>query len=334
VSLRSVAIRSVATAVSRTGLIGPLVRAAGRRNPQQAFPILTFHRVNDDGDPFLPALPTRVFEGWVAHLARHYQVFTVESLVDRAEQGTVPDNAIALTFDDGYRDNLTHAAPILARYRLPATIYLSSGFIGTGEIPWFDRVAIAIKATDRVRLSLGDEAALPLSSAAERLQAVDAALGYLKRLPDHERRVKLDRLVVDLGGKPREERKTDMLSWDDVHALRGLGFSIGAHTVSHPILSRVGAEQAWTEIHDSKVAIERALGAAVRGFAYPNGGAGDYTESTVELVRRAGFDHAVTTCRGLNSVRTPRFALHRGGPWEWHLPTFALKLCHYRLTVA
>ncbi len=330
-SLRSAATRALATVVYRSGTIGPLVLAVGRARRALAFPVLAFHRVNDDGDPFLPAVPTAVFEARIAHLARHYQALPVEDLAERVGTGRIPRNAVALTFDDGYRDNLTHAAPILARYGVRATIFLTTGLIGTGEIPWFDRLAVALRESPRPRLELGPGASLALGSRGERLAALALALDHLKRLPDTERRRTLDRLLAQLDA-PSAETKSEMLSWDDVHALRGLGFSVGAHTISHPILSRCTPEQAWEEIHGSKLAVERAIGARVRGFAYPNGGADDYTDAVAGLVRAAGFTCAVTTRRGLNSGETPPFELRRGGPWEHHLPTFTLKLCHFRLT--
>lgn len=330
-SLRAAAIRAVATATYRTGAIRPLVAAASRAAGAASFSVLTFHRVNDDGDPFLPALPTRVFEGWVSHIARHYCVLTVEDLAERAARGRVPVNALALTFDDGYRDNLTHAAPILVRHGLTATVFVTTGFIGTGEIPWFDRLAMAIRSTAKNAVVLPGGGTAPLASVGDRLRAVEAVLGRLKRLPDEERRARLEDVIDHLGAPGAGERKSAMLSWDDVHALRGLGLSVGAHTVSHPILARMSAAKAWEEIHGSKTAIERALGAPVRGFAYPNGGPDDYTPETAALVREAGFACAVTTRRGLNSPETPPFELRRGGPWESHLPTFALKLAYYRL---
>ena len=123
-----------------------------------------------------------------------------------------------------------------------------------------------------------------------------------------------------------------MLTWDEAQALLGLGFSIGAHTVTHPVLSRLEPREAWAEIEGSKVAIERNLGIRVRSFAYPNGGVDDYDRTTVDALERAGFTCAVTTRRGLNTPRTPRLELRRGGPWEQHLPTYAMKMAWYQLT--
>src|SRR5206468_10385466 len=163
--------------------------------------------------------------------------------------------------------------------------------------------------------------------------APGAAPAALKAVPNPARLPALDPLIPALHpGAPEPKRL--MPSWDEVGALRGLGFSIGAHTVTHPILSRLAPAQAWEEIQGSKAAIEKALGEPVSAFAYPNGGVGDYNDTVKELVHAAGFSCAVTTRRGLNDSDTPALELRRGGPWELHLPTYALKLAYYSATGA
>jgi peptidoglycan/xylan/chitin deacetylase (PgdA/CDA1 family) len=172
-----------------------------------------------------------------------------------------------------------------------------------------------------------------LTDVAARLHALTQTLAHFKRVPDEERHRALEALLTALGVTDQRGFKNLMLSWDDVHALRGLGFTIGAHTVNHPILSRVTPQRAWTEILGSRTMIESACGAAPRAFAYPNGGAAEYTETVKRLVREAGFSCAVTTRFGLNTSNTDPWELRRGGPWEHHLPTFALKLAWYRLAL-
>ena len=328
---RSSAVRLFAGGLHHSGLLSPLTRAVGYVRRSAAFPILTYHRVNDDGDPFFSALPTAVFERQMRHVARNYRVLPLEDLVERLQRGGLPRNTLAITFDDGYRDNLTHAAPILSRLGLPATIFLATGFIGTAEVPWFDRLAHGLKKStmDMVRTPWGDE--LALSGLPARMRAMERTLEHFKRVPDEERHRGLDELLTALGVTDQRIFKNLMLSWDDVHAVRGLGFTIGAHTVNHPILSRVTPQRAWTEILGSRTMIESACGAAPRAFAYPNGGTEDYTETVKRLVREAGFTCAVTTRFGLNTSNTNPWELRRGGPWEHHLPTFALKLAWYRL---
>ena len=293
-SLKSRAIRTLSSALYHAGLLRPLA-AVLRAGAGRGFPILTFHRVNDDEDPFFPAVPTALFARQIAHIARHYQVLTVKELVERIPRRTVPANALALTFDDGYRDNLTHAAPILTQYGLPSTIFLATGYIGTPDMPWFDRVALAFKLARRREITLPDGAPSRLETERDRLAALERVLGWLKTLPDEERRRAIDRVVTELRPRALERPKRIMLTWEEVDALRGLGFSIGAHTVSHPILSHMRPEVAREEILGSKLAIEKALGVPARAFAYPNGGTADYNETTVRLVQQCGFRCAVTT---------------------------------------
>lgn len=331
---RKRAITGLATFLSQSRMLGPLTAAMSGVRGSGSFPILVFHRVNDEQDPFFPSLPTAVFAARMRHIAEQYVVLTVEELADRVRRRDVPRRALALTFDDGYRDALTHAAPVLARHGLPATIFLATGYIGTSEMPWYDLLGLAFKTTERAGVELTPGQMLPLDSTSDRLQALQIALRYFKRITDEDRRRALARLIDELQPACAQRQKRLMLSWEEVDTLRGLGVSVGAHTVSHPILSRVAPEAAWREVHGSKVAIERSLGTAVRAFAYPNGGADDYNGTTVDLVGRAGFTCAVTTRRGLNTSSTPVFELRRGGPSEQHLPTYALKLAYYHLTGA
>jgi peptidoglycan/xylan/chitin deacetylase (PgdA/CDA1 family) len=324
-------IRRLATVLHASGGTRALARLAGHRRRTPGFMVLTYHRVNDEGDPFLPAVPTRVFEQQMRHVAGTYQVLPVEELAERAARGALPPLGLAITFDDGYRDTLTHAAPILARHGLPATVFLATGFIGGGEVPWVDRLAVALKSTRQEVLRTPWGATFSLATPAERLAALERLLAYLKRLADEDCRRAVDALVARLRPSQEAAAKTLMLTWDDVHALRGLGFRLGAHTVNHPILTRVSLERAWTEILGSRTMIASACGEVPRAFAYPNGRPEDYSPAVTRLVQEAGFTCAATTRFGINTRATPPFELRRGGPWETHLPTFALKLAWYRL---
>jgi peptidoglycan/xylan/chitin deacetylase (PgdA/CDA1 family) len=324
-------VRGVSSALYRAGVTPVLGRAVGRIAGPPAFAVLCYHRVNNDGDPFFAALPTRVFEDQVAYVARTHTVLPLEELVERMGRGALPPDGLAITFDDGYRDTLTCAAPILARHRLPATVFLATGLIGTGEISWFDRVALALKATSAATCRMPWGEAVAIGARAERVRLLDRLLGHFKRVPEDARHEQMDQLFDSLGAPDQRGLKDVMLGWDDVHALRGLGFSIGAHTVTHPILSRVSPERARAEIEGSRDAIVAACGRAPASFAYPNGTAEDYTPAVVKIVRDAGFACAVTTRFGLNRAGASPWELQRGGPWERDLPTFALKLHWYRL---
>ncbi len=328
-SARRAAVSRLAAVAYGTGLTGLVRRAAARRS--QGLAILGYHRVNDERDPYFYALPTAVFERHMAYVARAYRVLPLEEAVACLAHGDLPPNALCITFDDGYRDNLTHAAPILARYRLPATVFLATGFIGASAVPWFDQIASAFKTTTASAFRAPWGAVVPLETVPERVAAIARSQAHLKTVPHAAFAGELERLCGAVAPRGAEAAKNTMLGWDDVHALRGLGCAIGAHTVTHPILSRMSDDDAAREISESRRMIEAGCGIAPRAFAYPNGQATDYTETTVRLVREAGFQCAVTTRFGVNGPLTPRLELRRGGSYEHDLPTFALKLAWYWL---
>ena len=124
-----------ARALHHLRLLGPLSSAAAWARRRPAFQVLCYHRVNDDGDPFFPAVPTAVFEQHMAWIARTFEVLTVEALAEHLQRGTLPRHALAITFDDGYRDNYAHAYPILRRYGATATFYVVTEAIG-GGLAW------------------------------------------------------------------------------------------------------------------------------------------------------------------------------------------------------
>jgi peptidoglycan/xylan/chitin deacetylase (PgdA/CDA1 family) len=318
----------------RAGLSTSLSVVAGYVGVSRAFPILTYHRVNRENDPFFPSLAPELFERQMSFVARAYVVRPVEELVERVGDNTLPRNALAITFDDGYRDNLTHAAPILSRYGLTATIFLATGAIGTRQALWFDQLALAFKVSKATVWVTPWGGRYPLTSTAERLRALGHALERLKGMADEDRLRSLASIREGLDASEAQYLERLMLTWDDVHVLTGLGMRIGAHTVTHPILSRVGRAKARSEIEGSRDMIAAVCGRPPRAFAYPNGRREDYTESVAAMVRDAGYTCAVTTRFGVNSARTPFYELRRGGPWEPDLATFALKLATYRLTQA
>src|SRR5262249_28115862 len=160
---------------------------------------------------------------------------------------------------------------------------------------WFDRLAFALKTTSakQIRGPWGEE--VDLSTEQRRLEALDRIAARVKGEPDERVGPAIESILSACGRTDPLLFKNVMLTWGDVHALVGLGFSVGAHTVNHPILSRVDIERARAEVVGSRDMIASALGRIPRAFAYPNGTARDYTPTVAGLVREAGFTCAVTT---------------------------------------
>ena len=295
--------------------------------------ILYYHRVNEECDPFFPAFTTQLFEQQIRFVARHYKVITLSELLDRLEHGAPRGSMVAITFDDGYQDNYHYAFPILRKYGLPATIFLTTGSIDNRQPLWFERLAGALKRTHREFVDV--EIDLPrrfwLRTQQERLQANGKIFSLLRRLPDETRRISYQDLLQRLEAPDDPDRNNKMLTWDQIREMRQNGIEFGGHTVTHPFLSKMSPEGAAWELSESKRRIESELQVPVEHFAYPNGREEDIAPWNKEVLRAAGYRAAVTTIWGVNCRSTDPLELRRGQPWETDAALFAWKFDWYQL---
>jgi peptidoglycan/xylan/chitin deacetylase (PgdA/CDA1 family) len=295
--------------------------------------ILYYHRVNNAHDPFFPAISTDLFEAEMRFVSKHYRVVSLAELVERLG-GHDTEPVLAITFDDGYRDNYQNAFPILQRYGVPATIFLTTGSMDTGEALWFERLALAVKKTSRtfIDLDLPATSRLWLRTQAERLAANTHMFSALRSIPDSDRRALLKAVIKHLGVRDDAERDRQMLAWDDVRFMSAHHITFGGHTVSHPFLSRLSRDEFRWEVSECKRRVEEEVQRSAAYFAYPNGREEDFGLANKALVREAGYRAAVTTIWGVNTSSTDPFELRRGGPWEETAAAFAYKLDWYELT--
>lgn len=297
--------------------------------------ILCYHRINNDRDPFFPAISTELFEQEMRFVSRHYKVVPLSELLTHLQEGS-PGIVVAITFDDGYRDNYQNAFPILQRYRLPATVFLTTGAIDSGEPLWFEQLTQALKTTAQEFIDL--EIDIPrrfwTRTKAERIESNQQIFQLLRFLPDRERTDWLPKILCQLGISGEGERNHKMLTWDQIRTMKAGGVGFGGHTVTHPFLSTLTYEQAAWEMQECKRRIEEELQFPVEHFAYPNGRDEDLSEWNKELLSSAGYRAAVTTKWGVNYQWTDRLELRRGGPWEESAALFACKFDWYQLVNA
>lgn len=319
-------------AAYRAGLVGAAIRLTEPlllRAQNGRYQILVYHRVGTAGDPFVPAVPPAVFEAHVRHLRRHFNLVPLTDLLAAAMRREVPPRALAVTFDDGYEDLYTHAFPILLRYRVPATVYLTTGLIdGTGGM-WNDRLGAAIRDTKAAVLDVVPGCPpLPLETGAERRRALACVLSVLKRRAPEERENIVAGVERALGVSP--PRAPRLLRWRQIEEMSAAGIDFGAHTVNHPILSSLPSAEAEWEIAEPKRIIEERLQRPVVHFAYPNGRREDFTEETKRLVKAAGFRSAATTIFDANTAATDAYELRRLGPLSPSPEVFVTKLWWHR----
>jgi peptidoglycan/xylan/chitin deacetylase (PgdA/CDA1 family) len=278
--------------------------------------ILIFHRVLPQADPLFPDVPSAVeFEARMRWVASWCKVLPLQHAVEALFEGRIPARALAITFDDGYADNEQVAAPILRRLGLCATFFISTGFLDGGCM-WNDRVIEAVRTCrdDRLDLSPLGLDAYSLDSAAARRRCIDDVLKRIKHLEQPERDATTRAIVSAARGGIDPKL---MMTRPQVRSLRKMGMEIGAHTITHPILTRLAPDVARNEIRRGKSELEQILDEPVEVFAYPNGVPGqDYSAAHATMVRECGFKAAVSTATGAASIRSDRYQLPRFTPWD------------------
>ncbi len=310
--LVAVALRGAARAASRSGRSASLL-------------VLIYHRVVAVPDSLLGDEPdAERFAGEMDLLNSLFNVLGFSEAAERLATGSLPPRAVAITFDDGYANNLEFAAPILAARGMTATFFISTGFIDGGMM-WNDKVIEAARRApvdfDLTDLGFGR---FSLPDVPARRRAIEELLGKLKYL-GLEERVQRAEAIAERAGVSTLLRP--MMAEHQLRQLASLGMEIGAHTVTHPILARLPAGDARRQIADSRQRLESIVGVPVTAFAYPNGRPGrDYGPEHVQMVKDAGFACATSTAWGAATLGGDRFQIPRVAPWDRSPGKYALRL--------
>jgi peptidoglycan/xylan/chitin deacetylase (PgdA/CDA1 family) len=288
--------------------------------------ILTYHRVLDGYDPLQPdELTADSFRSQMRVLARAFSPLSLAEALRRLDAGTLPRRAVTVTFDDGYLDNVRIALPILKETGVPATIFVTSGYLH-GLSPFNERVIEAVRFADGPRLDLtelglGDHDIETLDT---RRRSAQQVLAALRARHPAERGPLADEIARRCGIGSLENLM--MTPRDVVHAAQA-GIEIGAHTVTHPTLARLTDIEVEREIYSCKHELETLLGRSIAFFAYPFGRpTSDFNGRDAAIVERAGFRAAVSTSPGVATSASHRFALPRFGPWAQQGLKFAWRM--------
>jgi len=303
--------------------------------------ILGYHRIDDvDHDPYSLRVSVSHFAEQLAVLRRECSPISLQQLLEGLDNRQLPRQAVVLTFDDGYAGTLHYVKPLLERFDIPATVFITTGCMGREF--WWDLLARTLRSVrafpERLCLSLDGRPYLWSAGQAirppgprrelETLQKILPSLyEWLRPLPVAERDLALSQLAqrlqladdlapINLSLTPEEVIELAKSNW----------IEIGAHSVTHPVLETLPVAQKQWEIQASKARLEELLAEPVRSFSYPNGSSGRLTRA---VVQEAGFTCACTstndvTWRGSDRFRLPRFWIP-----DWGGVRFAAWLKHW-----
>ncbi len=286
-----------------------VARYIARDNPK----ILMYHRIIDH--PQVPAITPSEFEQQLDYLRAHFNVQPVEQLIDNRIAGQNDENAIAITFDDGHADFYDTAWPLLKKYELPASLYVTTGFVDNQCWLWPDLLRHILWETPLATVSDKHLPTLPLAKAdlpktwntiaSHCLTlASDARIDYIKQLAG--------RLQVSTEAKPTAP--FNAVTWDNLRDMQNQGLTVGSHTVSHRILSSLDHQELANELTTSKMRIEKELGITVNGICYPNGMTKDISKTVEDVSNECGYQFGLVAYPANAQATNP---MHQG---RWAAP--------------
>jgi peptidoglycan/xylan/chitin deacetylase (PgdA/CDA1 family) len=301
---------------------------------------LLYHRVSETAsDPWQLAVTPQHLDEHLQVLSTYGRLMPLRKLSAALENGMLPRRRVVVTFDDGYADNLLHAKPLLEKYDIPATVFITTGYIGEGREFWWDELdrlflqpgelpstlGLRVNGTDK-QWAFGAAAfydedshqrnrlwrAWQADEPGPRQSVYRSLWEWMHPMREKERLSVREKLLAWAGDSGAARGTHRVLAREEITELvRGGLIEVGCHTITHPQLSALSRESQRNEIRQSKLSLEEILDEPVTGFAYPYGRECDYTPETLSLVREAGFDYSCTTSVGVVDQEADRFQLPR-----------------------
>jgi peptidoglycan/xylan/chitin deacetylase (PgdA/CDA1 family) len=293
--------RLAATTLQRLGLL----RALEMVPTKPGILIINHHRVGDAAstrfDRGVFSACAEEFDSQLKYFKKHFNVVGGDEL-EALVSGKAPLNRmhIAITFDDGYRNDYTTSFQVLKANGCTAAFFLVPEYVGTSTVPWWDEIAYLVRNSPRSQITLSTPVPLTVTLEADREPAIYAVLRHYKREDNRHG----DKLLAELREQAGCEVPTTgrrFISWEEAREMKAAGMTIGSHTQTHGILGQMPPESQQWELTESKKNIEANLGAKVHSLAYPVGIRGTFTRDTEELARAAGYKMCFSFYGGINT---------------------------------
>jgi peptidoglycan/xylan/chitin deacetylase (PgdA/CDA1 family) len=316
--------------------------------------VLLYHRIADlASDPQLLAVSPSNFKSHLEVIRNKFQPLSLGDLTAAIQSGKVPHRGVTVTFDDGYFDNLLTAKPLLQRYKVPGTVFVSSGAASNSDVFWWDELerllfgqpnlpaSLCLNIQGRsLKWELGNNHRHKYNSHDHHLWSVlsdrdptPAHSAYrdlcerVRPLDTAEREAILISIREQTGGnRPPTSESRAMTSLELNDLVQGDRVEVGAHTISHVQLSAVSKSRQAEEIKHSKRTLHDTVGRPIISFSYPFGGRHDYTQDTINIVKEEGFACACSNFEGVVTGATDPFQIPRFVVRNWDRREFAAKL--------
>jgi len=287
--------------------------------------ILTYHSFTDIIDnELINRVPINMFEHQIAFLKRHYHVLSMSEalkFIKREIQFNekIKKPKVVITVDDGFADNYLLMFPVIKKYNVPATVFISTDFIDTGRPPWPTQILEILKHTKAFYTEYPFK--MPLRKKHERDEAARILKDMFKRFNQEERFRKLEELRNHL--KISTNYSSAPLIWNQIREMRKSSVEFGTHTVYHSSLTFTDQADMIAELNESKIRLEEELNEQCNLFSYPDG---DWDENCKLYVQKEGYQAAVTQDKGKNAVNCDPYTLKRiEVPFNETLRTFACR---------
>jgi len=254
--------------------------------------ILMYHRITDE--PFCAGLAPAEFERHLVYVKKHFRVVPISQLLEEVANNQVKPYTIALTFDDGHADFFHNAWPLLQKYKLPASLYVTTGFVDGNYWLWPDLLKYIIVHNQQHTLHIpgGGQVAADNQTFISNWHKLG---DYCLTLDTEERKRFLQNLArqcaVEIPSSPISPFAG--VSWDQLRSMCAEGLDVGSHTVTHPILSKLGYAEIEQELLQSAARIKEQLNVTAKGLCYPNGRLIDITPQVIECAKAQGYEYGL-----------------------------------------
>lgn len=287
--------------------------------------ILLYHRViPKDKKETIFSLPEIVvyedsFEKQMKFLSENYHVISLDDFIKtRGEKIPLPRKTAVITFDDGWEDNYLNAFPILKKYKMPATIFLTTCFIGTREIFWQEKVVFLTKqllsmadTLKKCLISIGNELQQLFDSLRNERENNNAWLRLLENLTSmdtNKRESLIMNMDTHLNHPKLPHTENSFLNWEQIHEMEKHQIDFASHGATHRILTTLKEAEIKEELESSMEFLQHKLNTIIKAFAYPNG---NYNNKIINLLEKAGYSIALTVESGTNTNKTIIYCLKR-----------------------